>query len=111
MVFPVVKREAEIWINGRKVHEHTCKTTGTDSDEIGVNELPVFFDCRQFLKPGGQNLVAVRVKGWKISRDNRYGICKPVVLLSCERKMDAFMLTVLVQLALGIQRKKRRRRG
>jgi len=106
MVFLVVKREADIWINGEKVYEHTCASTGLDPDEIGVNEMPIFFDCRKFLKMDSQNIVAVRVKGWKSYKDNRCGICKPVVFLSTERKMSAYMVTILTQLFLNIKRRR-----
>jgi len=72
MFFTAVDEQAEIYINGKKAFEHTTATTGQAVHFLWTK--PFSFDAKPFLKPEGENVLAVRVH----NSQGMGGIWKPV---------------------------------
>lgn len=91
LLFAAVDEEAEIWINGTKAFDHTIKSTGLGQHVIW--ETPFAFDPSRYLKPGAENLIAVRV----FNDMGMGGIIKPVYYTWCDREVPAPVLLALIQ--------------
>ena len=92
--FGGVNAEAEIYINGKKVFEHTSQSTGVVIHELW--NLPFSFDVRPELdlKVGEENLMAVRVRNQNVVG----GIWKPVHLLSSDDDLEKYLWEVIQEI-------------
>lgn len=95
MFFTAVDEQAEIYINGRKAFEHTTTTTGQ-----GVHFLwtkPFSFDAKPYLKPKGENVLAVRVH----NSQGMGGIWKPVYWIWGEQPPSPRVVEDVIKLKRG----------
>ena len=76
--FGAVDEEAEVYINGKKVFDHTRQSTGLALDQLWTRAFA--FDPSPYLKVGQENLIAVRVS----NQVGTEGIWKPVYLISTD---------------------------
>ena len=90
LLFAGVDEEAEVYINGQKAFEHTYDSTGLTAEQIW--DTPFAFDPRQWLKPGEENLVAVRVRNTSAAG----GVWRPVYLVWSEVEMTAREMSKLI---------------
>ena len=79
--FGAVDEEAEVYINGKKVFEHTSQSTGLTVQELWQKLFT--FEARPHLRVGEENLMAVRVH----NQSDMGGIWKPVYLLSTDEDL------------------------
>ena len=90
-LFQAVDEEAEIWLNGRKVFEHTCAATGLSPEELWTK--PFSFKAGGALDRSGDNVLAVRV----YNRAGMGGIWKPVHLVNNKDALTTSTLTMAIQ--------------
>lgn len=83
LFFSAVDEEGEVYINGEKVFDHTYAATNLKVDVMW--KKPFSFDAKKFLKPGGENLIAVRVTK---NNPGAGGIWKPVFLVGADTAAD-----------------------
>lgn len=76
--FDGVDEEAVVFVNGRRVFEHSSRSTGLNPGDIENRAFA--FDVKPFLRAEGTNLLAVRV----YNRVGIGGINKPVSLLPAD---------------------------
>ena len=85
LCFGAVDEEAEVYINGKKVFDHTRQSTGLTLDQLWPRAFS--FDPRPYLRVGQENLIAVRVHNQKLMG----GIWKPVYLLSTDEDLEKYL--------------------
>ena len=90
-LFQAVDEEAEIWLNGRKVFEHTRAATGLSPEELWTK--PFSFKAGGALDRSGDNVLAVRV----YNRAGMGGIWKPVHLVNNKDALTTSTLTMAIQ--------------
>ncbi len=90
LVFEAVDEDAHVYINGTKVFEHSCASTGLSPDEIWSAAFVVEVTGR--LRPGAEDLIAVGV----YNRAYDGGIHKPVHLIATDADLDIRALLKLV---------------
>ena len=91
LLFGAVDKEAYVYIDGKKVFEHTRASTGLPLQQIW--DRPFKFDARPMLTPGREHLIAVRVD----SESYAGGIWRPVYLVSAEREVPLKLLCGIVE--------------
>ena len=82
LLFEAVDEDAHVYVNGIKVVEHACDSTGLAPEVIW--ETPFMVNVNGVLAPGGNNLLAVGVYNRKMMG----GIWKPVHVLACKTEID-----------------------
>jgi len=80
LYFGAVGDYADVYINGTHAFEHSNDTTAMPV--MDIERRPFFFDARPFLRPGEENLIAVRVRNQK----SPGGIWKPVWLIGTDHE-------------------------
>lgn len=90
LMFTAVDEQAEVWINGRKAFDHTIESTGLGQHVIW--ETPFAFDPSPFLRPGDDNLIAVRV----FNDMGMGGIIKPVYFTWCDRETPGPVMNAII---------------
>ncbi|MBN1553151.1 MAG: DUF4838 domain-containing protein [Phycisphaerae bacterium] len=82
--------DAVLWLNGQKVFEHTCKSTGLAPMEIW--NTPFIFPLGTNLRIGGENVLAVRI----FNREAMGGLWKPLYLVgsSVDLTAEALLETI-----------------
>ncbi len=91
LLFGAVDKAAHIYIDGRKVFEHTIESTGLDVDAIWQTSFK--FDVRPWLAPGVEHVIAVLVE----SNEGFGGIWRPVSLVSADHDVPPDILAGKVQ--------------
>jgi len=91
LLFGAVDEDAVVYINGKKVFEHTCESTGLTPAEIW--DTPFVLKARRYLRLGEDNLLVVRV----YNRGDMGGIWKPVYLVASDTEVNAQALLDVVQ--------------
>jgi len=91
LCFGAVDEDAEVYINGKKAFEHTWASTGLTPGEIWIT--PFAFDPRPLLRPGKENLIAVRV----YNRQDMGGIWKPVYWVSSDTQVTATAIVEMMR--------------
>ena len=86
LVFGAVDEDAHIHVNGAKVFEHSCASTGLVPNSIW--ETPFACEVSEFLRPGEEDLLAVGV----YNRAGMGGIYKPVHLVAADADLDLVAL-------------------
>ena len=84
--------DAVFYLNGAKVFEHTCESTGLTPEQIW--DKPFLFDPGDALKPGSENLLAVRVH----NRLGMGGLWKPLYLLAVDEDPEPSVVLDMVRL-------------
>ena len=74
LLFGAADEDAEVWLNGQRVGEHTCASTGLAPEQIWT--LPFSLDVGTAVRREESNLLAVRV----YNRRGMGGVWKPVYL-------------------------------
>jgi hypothetical protein len=82
LVFEAVDEDAHIYIDGAKVFEHSCTSTGLTPEAIWNKTFA--FEVSRFLHPGDVSLLAVGV----YNRHGMGGIHKPVHLVAADTELD-----------------------
>lgn len=83
LLFAGADQDAEVYVNGAKVFEHSCASTGLPREEIWITPFAV--DAKSLLKPGGEMLLAVRI----YNPEDMGGIWRPVYLVGCNTEISA----------------------
>ncbi len=91
LVFEAVDEDAYIYLNGIKVFEHSCKSTGLTPQVIW--DRPFACEVTGHLTPGGENLFTVGV----YNRAAMAGVWKNVHLIAADAKIDEPDLLNLIQ--------------
>lgn len=84
--------DAVLYLNGTKVFEHTCESTGLTPEKIW--DKPFLFDPGEALKPGGENLLAVRIH----NRLGMGGLWQPLYLLAVDEDPPPSVVIDMVRL-------------
>ncbi len=82
LYFSAVDEDAYVYLNGTEILDHSCKATGLTPAKI--YDAPFMLDVTSMLKPGKENLLAVRV----YNRVGMGGIWQPVYVISSDTKMS-----------------------
>ncbi len=82
LVFEALDEDAYIYVNGTKVFEHSCASTGLVPDVIW--KTPFACDVSDFLRPGEEDLLAVGV----YNRVGMGGIYEPAYLVGVDSELD-----------------------
>jgi len=90
LVFEAVDEDAHIYVNGKKVFEHSCASTGLAPDAIWVTRFA--FEVGAVLRPGDENLFAVGV----YNREGMGGVYRPVSLVAADSELNLQTLLELV---------------
>jgi len=90
-LFQAVDEEAEVWLNGRKVFEHTRAATRLSPEELWTK--PFSFMAGGALDRSGDNVLAVRV----YNQSGMGGIWKPVHLVNNKDALNTSTLTTAIQ--------------
>jgi len=91
LLFGGVDKEAHVYVDGKKVFEHTCASTG-----LGVLQIwnePFKVDARPLLTPQREHVITVRVD----SEVFNGGIWRPVWLVSADHEVPLRLLSGLVK--------------
>jgi len=91
LVLEAVDEDAHVYINGTKLLEHSCVSTGLSPDEIWKTPFAVEVTGR--IRPGVEELIAVGV----YNRSYAGGIYKPVHLVAADAELDIRALLKLVR--------------
>ncbi len=91
LVFEAVDEDAHVYINGTKVFEHSCNSTGLKPSAIWLT--PFAFEAGSSLRPGEEDLLAVAV----YNRAGMGGIYRPVCLVAVDAQLDVQTLLGLVR--------------
>ena len=91
LVFEAVDEDAHVYINGTKVFEHSCASTGLKPSAIWLT--PFAFEVGGSLRPGEEDLLAVGV----YNRAGMGGIYRPVYLVAVDAELDIQELLGLVR--------------
>ena len=89
--FGAVDKEAVVYIDGKKVFEHTRAATGLELGQLW--DRPFKFDARPFLQPAQEHVITVRVS----SEHGQGGIWRPVALVSADAEVSPVLLSDIVQ--------------
>jgi len=81
-----------VYLNGKQALEHTCAATKLRPDQIWVK--PFLFDPTPFLKPGAENVLALKIH----NRLGMGGVWKPIYLLACEEEPNPDLVIDMVKL-------------
>ena len=92
LYFSAVDEEAEVYINGKRAFDHTTAATGRSAKKL--LDAPFSLDAKPFIKPGQDNVIAVRV----ISNDGRGGVWRPAYLAGSDQKPESEEFRVAVRL-------------
>ena len=92
LVFEAVDEDAHVYVNGTKVFEHSCDSTGLVPNAIWLT--PFAFEVGSSLRPGEEDMLAVAV----YNRAGMGGIHRPVFLVATDAELD-------VQTLLGLLRR------
>lgn len=84
--------DCTVYLNGEKAFEHTCESTGLTPMQIW--QRPFYFDPTPWLKPGAENVLALRVH----NRAAMGGVWKPIYLLACEEEPEASVVLDMIRL-------------
>lgn len=84
--------DCTVYLNGEKAFEHTCESTGLTPMQIW--QRPFHFDPTPWLKPGAENVLALRVH----NRAAMGGVWKPIYLLACEEEPEASVVLDMIRL-------------
>jgi len=93
LLFGAADEDAEVWLNGEKLGDHTCASTGLAPEQIWTT--PFALDPGPLLHRPGPNLLAVRV----YNRLGMGGLWQPVYLLSGDREAGLQWLLVAARAA------------
>ena len=91
LLFGAADKEAYVYIDGKKVFEHTMASTGKSVNTLW--DEPFKFDVSQFLASGSEHVIAVRVD----SEEHNGGLWRPVWLVSADWDVDDSLLIGKVQ--------------
>ena len=95
LFFAAVDEQAEVYVNGKKAFEHTCKSTGMHINTLWCK--PFAFDPKPFLEPGKDNLIAVRVH----NSLRMGGIWKPAYLIWGEQVVSPRVVEDVIKMKEG----------
>ena len=95
LFFAAVDEQAEVYVNGKKAFEHTCKSTGEHINSLWMK--PFAFDAKTFLEPGKDNLMAVRVHNSMAMG----GIWKPAYLIWGEQLISPRVVEDVIEMKKG----------
>jgi len=90
-VFEAVDEDAHIYVNGTKVFEHSCDSTGLTANAIWVT--PFAFEVGGSLRPGEEDVLTVAV----YNRAGMGGIYRPIYLVAVDAELDVQTLLELVR--------------
>jgi beta-galactosidase/beta-glucuronidase len=90
LYFEAVDEDAVVFINGRRVFEHTCDSTGLAPEQIWVR--PFAFEPGDYAAPGQETTLAVRV----LNRMGMGGVYKPVYVVGSDQELDAGLIAELL---------------
>ena len=90
LVFGAVDKEAFVYMDGKKVFEHSSAVTGKRADELW--DMPFRFDARPYLTADREHLIAVKVR----SETHNGGIWRPAWLVSGDTEVPVALLSGLV---------------
>ncbi|MBN1445899.1 MAG: right-handed parallel beta-helix repeat-containing protein [Candidatus Omnitrophica bacterium] len=82
LVFGAVDKGCHVYIDGKKVFEHTTASTGLTPEQIW--NIPFKFDARPHILPGRTHCLTVKVE----SEYGAGGIIKPVSLVSADSEVN-----------------------
>jgi hypothetical protein len=91
LLFGAADKEATVYIDGKKVCEHTVEATGRTTNVLWDD--PFRFDVRDLLTPGREHVIAVRVD----SEEHSGGLWRPVALVSAETDVSASLLIGVIE--------------
>lgn len=97
MLFAAADKEATIYLDGKKIFEHTMASTGLEETEIW--NQPFKFDVRPWLKAGHTHTLAVRIE----SNMGNGGLWRPVTLISSDRDVDPADLAGIVAVPMSFR--------
>ena len=90
-VFEAVDEDTHVYVNGTKVFEHSCDSTGLKPNAIWLT--PFAFEVGSSLRPGEEDLLTVAV----YNRAGMGGIYRPVFLVATDAELDVAALLGLVR--------------
>ena len=91
LVFEAVDEDTHVYVNGKKVFEHGCDSTGLKPNAIWVT--PFAFELSGSLHPGEEDLLTVAV----YNRKGMGGVYRPVHLVAADAELDVRTLLELVR--------------
>jgi len=84
--------DCTVYLNGKKAFEHTCASTKLTPEQIW--DRPFLFDPTPFLKPGAENVLALRI----YNRAAMGGVWKPIYLLACDEEPEPSLVLDMIRL-------------
>jgi hypothetical protein len=84
--------DCTVYLNGKMVLDHTCKTTKLTPEQIW--NLPFLFDPGTDLKLGAENVLALKIH----NRLAMGGVWKPIYLLACEEEPEPSIVLDMIRL-------------
>jgi len=91
LYFEAVDEDAQVFVNGKQVCDHTCDSTGLSPEQIWVT--PFVCEPGPVAKPGEENTLGVRV----LNRMGMGGIYKPVYVVGSDDELDASLIAELIK--------------